>query len=402
MGEEIVVRVLRRAGRKTYQAEWKDPTTGKVRSKALSATTRRDAERIAAGVERELRAGIYRDGSVPWSDAKERYLDEGVAGLSEGTVVSVSSTFTMVDALIAPRSLQVLARPEVLAKFRRLLSAEPTRYGKPRSPSTVNKHLRNLSAVFGWAKRAGLLMVVPDLPYIRREGSGAKSRPIVTEEFERMLASVGAVAGDEAAEVALLLRGLWETGLRIGEAMSLKWGEGPVSLERRRSGWSICFSPEGQKARRSEVVPLTPDAEALIDSIPEGRRTGFVFMPSRKRRKPDDMSRMVSLIGKTARVFTTLGDSEGNRKPGSAHDLRRAFATRWASRVTPQVLAALMRHRSPTTTATFYVAFDVDGLAEAVRRASPTDKITDSEPVRAVGAAAEDDRKPFSNNDFRK
>ena len=39
----------------------------------------------------------------------------------------------------------------------------------------------------------------------------------------------------------------------------------------------------------------------------------------------------------------------------SAHDLRRSFGERWASRLMPQVLKELMRHESIETTLNFYV-----------------------------------------------
>ena len=52
------------------------------------------------------------------------------------------------------------------------------------------------------------------------------------------------------------------------------------------------------------------------------------------------------------------------RKTASAHDLRRAFATRWAKRVAPAILQKLMRHASINTTMGYYVDLDVDEMAE--------------------------------------
>ena len=42
-------------------------------------------------------------------------------------------------------------------------------------------------------------------------------------------------------------------------------------------------------------------------------------------------------------------------KYASAHDMRRSFGERWASRVMPQVLMELMRHESIDTTLRYYV-----------------------------------------------
>jgi len=50
-------------------------------------------------------------------------------------------------------------------------------------------------------------------------------------------------------------------------------------------------------------------------------------------------------------------------KYASAHDLRRSFGTRWASRVKPATLQLLMRHASIETTLKYYVAQDADDIA---------------------------------------
>ena len=75
---------------------------------------------------------------------------------------------------------------------------------------------------------------------------------------------------------------------------------------------------------------------------------------------PNRVSRIVSAIGKEAGVVV----NEAERKYGSAHDLRRSFGTRWASRVKPATLQLLMRHKSIETTLKYYVAQDADEVAD--------------------------------------
>jgi integrase len=55
--------------------------------------------------------------------------------------------------------------------------------------------------------------------------------------------------------------------------------------------------------------------------------------------------------------------NDREKKFASAHDLRRSFGTRWASRVKPVVLQKLMRHANIQTTLTFYVSLDSDDVA---------------------------------------
>jgi integrase len=47
-----------------------------------------------------------------------------------------------------------------------------------------------------------------------------------------------------------------------------------------------------------------------------------------------------------------------------AHDLRRSFGTRWSYKVKPLTLQKMMRHASLETTLRYYVAQDVDKVAE--------------------------------------
>jgi integrase len=69
---------------------------------------------------------------------------------------------------------------------------------------------------------------------------------------------------------------------------------------------------------------------------------------------------MVAKIGKKAGVIVNKADG----KFASAHDLRRAFGTRWAKRVMPAVLKRLMRHAAIQTTMGYYVELDAAEVAD--------------------------------------
>ena len=71
-----------------------------------------------------------------------------------------------------------------------------------------------------------------------------------------------------------------------------------------------------------------------------------------------------SAIGRRAKVV--VNKAEG--KFASAHDLRRSFGTRWASKVKPATLQLLMRHKSIETTLKYYVAQDADDVADELWR----------------------------------
>jgi integrase len=105
---------------------------------------------------------------------------------------------------------------------------------------------------------------------------------------------------------------------------------------------------------------------------PEADRHGYVFNPCRSLRSDPrglprgQVGRTFSAIGKTAgiKVKTETGkDGQPVVKFASAHDLRRSFGLRWASRVMPQVLMELMRHESIDTTVRYYVGRNAQSTA---------------------------------------
>ena len=72
----------------------------------------------------------------------------------------------------------------------------------------------------------------------------------------------------------------------------------------------------------------------------------------------DKLSDIVSKFGKAANIVT----DEERGMFAKLHDLRRAFGTRWASRVSPADLQRLMRHADIQTTIEYYAKVDRSAL----------------------------------------
>jgi len=56
----------------------------------------------------------------------------------------------------------------------------------------------------------------------------------------------------------------------------------------------------------------------------------------------------------------------GKVKFASAHDLRRCFAERWATRIMPQVFMELMRYESIESTMKYYVGQNAERTADVL------------------------------------
>jgi integrase len=207
-----------------------------------------------------------------------------------------------------------------------------------------------------------------------------KGRPITETEFVRMLRAVPRVVGPEKSRAwRFYLRGLWWSGLRLEESLGLSWDDlGTMRVELGDSKNQIepgslpVFRVPGgsEKGNRDRILPMAPEfAELLQKHVPPGERRGPVFRFPRERnyKAPTSkwmVSHVVSECGRLANIAVSgVNPRTGKQKFASAHDLRRAFGTRWARRVLPQVLQQLMRHERIETTLKYYVELNAQETA---------------------------------------
>jgi len=361
MNDEIKVTVCKYPDRANLVLRYVDPLTGKQRTK--SAGTPHEAEAIgrAAVWEDELRTGRYQAPSkLTWAEFRKRYEDEKLATRAPRTRATAAVAFGHLERVLNPDRLSKLTS-DTMSRFQAKLREEGMK------DTTLAKNLRHIHAALSWGVAMELLVKVPKMhkPERQRGAKLMKGRPIVAEEFDRMLAAVPKIRPLDAPEWERLLRGLWLSGLRLGEAVALSWDiETPfqADLTGRRPAFRILA--EAQKSGRDEVLPMTPDFAQFLAETPEAERTGLVFkLIDQRLQQPIASHRVgeiVVKIGKRAGVVVNKADG----KFASAHDLRRAFGTRWAQRVRPAVLKVLMRHSSVQTTESYYVELNAGEVAD--------------------------------------
>jgi len=227
--------------------------------------------------------------------------------------------------------------------------------------TTINGHLGHLRAAFSWAVSMGMLPKVPVMHRPKRV-KGRKlmrGRPISGEEFERMLKAVRKVRKHDARVWRRYLRGLWLSGLRLEESLALSWDPDAafaVDLSGRHPPFRIYA--EAEKGNKDRLLPMTPDFARYVLCTPEEARVGRVFkvnaLPTGQRMSGKRVSRIITKVGKAAGVVVHRTQKRRKNmvdgktevvqvellKHASAHDLRRAFGTRWAKRVMPAAAKA--------------------------------------------------------------
>ena len=343
--------------------------TGKPKQKSARTNDRRKAERLASKLEQELLAGTYFEPcKITWSEFRDLFEELRVPMLRRGTVTCYDAMFNRMEQLISPHRLSQI-NTILVARFQNKLREIGN------AETTICKHLRHLKAALRWAKSMDLIASVPEFhfPKSGKHQRMMKGRPITDEEFQDMLNAVESVVGSESAESwRFLLKGVWWSGLRLGEALGLTWHPSDTLYVDFDSGKYPMFriQAEADKGGQDRLLPMTREFAELIE--PHRKESGFVFNPERvhngrksnHRRNTEWVSVVGSRIGEAS---DTIVSSAGSKtKYASFHDFRRSFGDRWSQKVMPQMLMTLMRHESIDTTLRFYVGHDAEKIGEEI------------------------------------
>jgi integrase len=362
MEESIRVHVVKYPDRDNLVLRYRDPITGKHVTKSAGTAKTSEATRAAGVWQDELRNGRYKAPSrMSWSEFREVFETEKVPTYrKESTVECKITALNHVERTINPQRMSDLTTQR-LTRLSTMLRAEGMREG------TIAAHLRNLKPVLGWAVTQGYLRTMPtiEMPEFDKAPRG---RDLTTEEVERMIAKVPDVRKREPKKWKRLIQGLWLSGLRLGEALSLSWDDdAAIRVDMTGRYPALDIQGSAQKSGKDQLLPLAPEFCEFLSAVPLADRHGLVFGiygptgPLTTKRA----SRYIAAIGKAANVVT----NKAMARWATAHDLRRSFAVRWSKRVFPPELQALMRHSSITTTLEFYVQQNCDTLGDRLRAA---------------------------------
>lgn len=322
----------------------------------------RDALKAAGRLEEQLEAGQLpgrTEGlNITWADFRVRYELEWLEALSEGSRNGWSVAARHFETICNPRKLADIDKA-MLSKFRGELEARDI------SPASARSYYRALRAGLGWAESMDLIDRVPTIRHRRQAKATAtmRSRVINLEEFERMIAAVDSLKIRFSKEsLKRFMWGLWHSGLRIDELNRLHWNKREplhVNLDGRTP---LIVFLGGQKNRQDTYLPAPREFWQIFTKRGQSR-TGFVFPIEGRfgnQMTTRNIGRRIADAGRKARIETREG------KCATAHDLRAAYLTRVAAKVTMSQTQAMARHSDPKTTSQFYVRHHAEELAEAM------------------------------------
>ncbi len=369
-----------------WSVGWLDPD-GNRRSKRIGSKSA--AGKFKHKTEGQLAAGTYQSHSrKSWKDFRAEHEQRIADGMEPGTRACTLQALDCFERIIKPKRIGAI-KTTTIDDFRAERKTEKGRKGKAISPATVNKELRHIRAVHRFAHDWEYL---PKLPKVTMLKVPKKLATYITpEDFAKIYNACGTAkrpANDHFTPgdwwQALLVFS-YMTGWRIGEPLALRWRD--VSLDKA----TAITRAEDNKGKRDDLVPLHPIVvehlrklvNASIESTP-GADLVF-YWPHNRRTLWADFCRLQveagieATCGKKESAYPRKGrepkdgESPKGHRHGTGcglygfHDLRRAFATCNAERLSADELQAMMRHKSYQTTQGYInMARQLNRTAEAL------------------------------------
>jgi integrase len=335
----------------SWYVGWVDPE-GKRRCKSCGPGTqgRYNADKLRRKIESQLLTGTYQgESKMLWEDFRKEWEQKIAAGMESSTREVTIDALNHFERLARPVKTYYLTS-RYIDNYIALRRQERGRCrGSTVSVATINKELRHIRAVLRIAKDWGYLPEVPRFRMQREQGQ--LPNYVNGDHFAAIYGACdSARMPEDLPNVtpadwwrALLVTG-YVTGWRIGDMLGLRRDD--LDLD---AGTALSRAEEN-KGKRDALVKLHPVVIEHLRKLAGFGPVVFVWNHN-ERTLYAEFARIQEAAG-IKLPCRTRGGHEHNRHCYlyGFHDLRRAFATMNADKLTPDALQALMRHKSYTTT----------------------------------------------------
>lgn len=231
--------------------------------------------------------------------------------------------------------------------------------------STIKKQMRIVTAPLKQASALHIISADPGIGIrLPSRYNVAKPERLIeayTDEEQTALRSVlsGRQRNGYAAIVLMI-----ETGLRVGEALALRWQDVQLSRKRiyvrntvvRLANKKQSFIQDSVKSESSRrTIPLTPEAIKLLERLYERRKNEWVFTNRDGER----------LSYEALRYQTRIACQEAGIEYRGEHVFRHTFATNcYHKGIDVKILSRLLGHADVNITYNLYIHLYGDGFDE--------------------------------------
>jgi integrase len=335
----------------SWYVGWFDPE-GKRRSKSCGAGEqgKRNAEKLRRKREAQLLEGTYRgESKATWADFRKDWEAQIGATMGAESRRLTLNAFDHFERLVNPVKIYFITSRHVDHYVAQRRGERGAKVGSVVSVATINKELRHLRAALGIARDWGYVPAVPRFRMLREPGQ--LPRYVTGDHFAAIYGACASarmpadVPNVKAADWwRALLVTAYMTGWRIGALLALRWQD--VDLE---AGTALTRF-EDNKGKRDALVKLH---QVVVEHL--GKLASFdvgVFPWNHNERTLYYEFARIQEAAKVHLPCRVRGEHKHTRHCHlyGFHDLRRAFATMNADKLTPDALQALMQHKSYLTT----------------------------------------------------
>ncbi len=333
----------------SWYVGWYDPE-GKKRCQSCGpgSAGKNAAQKVRRKVEAELIEGTYKRSNTKktWQDFRHEYETKIAEGMNTNSRRLVLDALDHFERIIKPKKITAI-KTQTIDAYRAKRRTEPgKKRGELVSPASVNKELRHLRAALKKGFKWGYLSAMPDFEFekepkklptyvipkhfaaIYKACDHAKlpaHQPYPASDWWRALIVTGYMTGWRISE--LLALGTTDLDLDAGTAIT-RWEDNKGKRDERVQLHHVAIDHLRKLAGfDSHIFPWDLNERALYEEFARIQEAAEIHLPCRGKH---DHTRFCHVYG--------------------FHDLRRAFATMNADRLTADSLQVLMRHKSYLTT----------------------------------------------------
>jgi len=335
--------VFKRAGkngRYSWYIRYRDPSGRDVKKK-VPARTKREAEYYLAKTLKEIEDGEYAkkhmqskttlfeilDDFLEYSKAHKRSWKRDMNSIHHLKKFFGNVTLNMIT-------------PSSIEKYIAWRKKSIDRKGKHPAPATINRELACLKTAFNRAIRDGKAIENPVQKVKFLPENNVRDRVLSEDEFERLLEA-------SAEHLKPILICAYETGMRLGEILSLRWEQ--VDLEK---GF-INLQAGQTKTGEGRKVPISPRLCEVLSSLSRAGKYVFTYQ--------GEMVKSIKRSFKRACHHAGIRDFH-------FHDFRHTFVTRMRRKGVPdRVIMNITGHKT-LVMLNRYDRIDEQDLLQAVSR----------------------------------
>lgn len=307
-----------------------------------------EAKRVRAGFIAELRqpeaVDLPTSTVMQWEELVLEYLQDLEKRLAKSTILRYEHALKWLMPRFSGKPANAISRREVKTYIR-------DRQATGAKPASINKEIALMQGMYSWAVLELEWEIENPWRKMTLSPDNARTRYLSREEADRLVSA--AERQRKAPYLSDFIRLILHTGMRPGEALSLRWDR--VDLDRGL----IHFAAKDQKNRKKATIPINATARLVLLSRNQFAKANNLISP------------WVICGGngqqiKSVRKGFTQACSLAHLEDVRPHDLRRTFAS-WLVQegVSIQTVSGLLRHADIQITHQIYAHLSPEQYAGA-------------------------------------